>query len=433
MNILLLGGGGREHALAWALSRDSGGGLLVAAPGNGGVDGLAERRAVDIEDPGAVLALAQEIGADLVVIGPEAPLAAGVSDALIAAGVPCFGPSRAAAMLEISKAFTKEICAACGAPTAASARFGAAAPALAHLSQAGAPIVVKADGLAAGKGVVVAETEAEAESAIRAIFDDAVGADAAGAVSALLEEKLTGDELSYFVLTDGETVRPFGSAQDHKRAFDGDQGPNTGGMGAYAPAPLLTPALEERILGEIIHPVLAEMRRRGTPYRGVLYAGLMVDDGQPKLIEFNARFGDPEAQVLMLRLASDLAPALAACAAPRPAGAAALSDVEIAWRNEAAMTVVMAAQGYPGSYAKGEAIRGLDEAASAPGVEIFHAGTRREGDAVLSAGGRVLNVTARRPKLREARDAAYAALAQIDWPGGFHRSDIGWRALDDEG
>ncbi|MEM9726535.1 MAG: phosphoribosylamine--glycine ligase, partial [Pseudomonadota bacterium] len=389
-----------------------------------------------LEDPAAVVALATGRGAvaqtpaDLVVVGPEAPLAAGVADALAEAGVPCFGPSRAAARLESSKAFAKEICTACGAPTAAFARFDALEPALAYLEKHGAPIVVKADGLAAGKGVTVAETEGEAATALKAIFETGLGAAADGAVSVVLEEKLEGEELSFFALCDGEAARPFGSAQDHKRAHEGDKGPNTGGMGAYAPAPLMTEALERRVMAEIVEPVLAEMARRGAPYRGVLFVGLMVQDGAPSVIEFNARFGDPEMQILALRLCSDLAPALAACAHPRPSGAAALADLEIAFDAAAAITVVLAAKGYPGAYPRGERIDGLAAAAADPDVVLFHAGTRREGEAVFSAGGRVLNVTARGADLAEARDRAYRAVEQVDWPGGFYRRDIGWRALD---
>ena len=429
MKILLLGAGGREHALAWTIAKSPLCAALTVAPGNGGIEAEAPCERVDAEDARAVAALARRLDVDLVAIGPEAPLAAGVSDALRAEGIPCFGPSRAAAQLEASKAFAKEVCDACGAPTAAWARFDQVDAALAHLAQVGAPIVVKADGLAAGKGVTVAETLPQAEEAVRAVFEHGVGADAQGAVSVVLEEKLEGEELSYFVLTDGQSVRPIGSAQDHKRAYDGDQGPNTGGMGAYAPAPILTPSLERRILEEIVEPVVAEMARRGAPYRGVLYVGLMVKDDRPQVIEFNARFGDPETQVLAMRLTSDLLPALAACAEPKPKGAVALSAVDIAFAEAAAITVVVAAQGYPASYAKGEPIGGLEAAGADPAVKIFHAGTARRADQIVSNGGRVLNVTATGGDLAEARDRAHAAIEKIDWPGGFHRSDIGWRAL----
>lgn len=429
MKILLLGGGGREHALAWSIAKSPSCETLTVAPGNGGVAAEAPCEPIDAENPQAVVALAQRLAAGLVVVGPEAPLAAGVSDALRAAGIPCFGPSQAAAQLESSKAFAKEVLDACGAPTAAWARCSDVASALAHLDKVGAPIVVKADGLAAGKGVVVAETREQAESAIRDIFDSGLGAGADGEVSLVLEEKLEGEELSYFALSDGVTARPIGSAQDHKRAFDGDEGPNTGGMGAYAPAPVLTPALEQQVLSEIIEPVIREMAQRGTPYQGVLYAGLMVRGDRASVIEFNARFGDPEAQILAMRMTSDMLEALAACADPKPAGAKALSEVEITFGQGAAITVVLAAKGYPGAYAKGEEIRDLDAAEQAPGVKVFHAGTKAENGRILSNGGRVLNVTAAGDDLAQARDRAYAAVDKIDWPGSFHRRDIGWRAL----
>ncbi|MEO1331691.1 MAG: phosphoribosylamine--glycine ligase, partial [Pseudomonadota bacterium] len=324
--------------------------------------------------------------------------AAGVADALTAAGIAAFGPSRAAADLETSKSFTKSICDACGAPTAAWARFEAAAPALAHLDRVGAPIVIKADGLAAGKGVVVAETLAEARAAVEAAFEGAFGS-AGHAV--VIEAFLTGEEASLFALSDGETVRLLAGAQDHKRLGDGDQGPNTGGMGAYSPAPVLTEAVAERAMAAIVRPTIAEMARRGTPYRGVLYAGLMIEDGAPTLIEYNARFGDPEAQVLMRRLESDLVPALLACSERVGAAAAAprLDAVALDWSADPAITVVMAAEGYPGGYAKGAPIGGLDGAASVDGVTVFHAGTKQEGGAVVSNGGRVLNVTAAGPDL----------------------------------
>jgi phosphoribosylamine--glycine ligase len=355
-----------------------------------------------------------------VVVGPEAPLVAGVADALASAEVPVFGPTAAAARLEASKAFTKEVCDACGAPTAAWARFRDRDSALAHLRRVGAPVVVKADGLAAGKGVVVARTFAEAREAIEAMLGGAFGA--AGA-EVVIEECLSGEEASFFVLTDGERVLPLATAQDHKRAFDGDTGPNTGGMGAYSPAPVLTPEMQTRVLDEIIRPTIAEMARRGTPYRGVLYAGLMIGPEGPKLIEYNVRFGDPECQALMLRLRSDLVPALAAAAAGD------LSDIVLDWSPDPAITVVMAARGYPGEYAKGEPIRGLEAAGEVEGVTVFHAGTCNGPGGIASAGGRVLNVSATGPTLAEARARAYAAIDRIDWPGGFCRHDIAWRAL----
>ncbi|MFO7856355.1 MAG: phosphoribosylamine--glycine ligase [Paracoccaceae bacterium] len=415
--ILILGGGGREHALAWKLAQSPEAPRLVSAPGNAGIAAVAECRPCAVDDPGAVLALAREIGAALVVVGPEAPLAAGVADALAEAGIPCFGPSAAAARLETSKTFTKEIADAVSAPTAAWARFEDPAAARAHVEAKGAPIVVKADGLAAGKGVTVAETVAQALAALDALFETPGGA-------CVIEEMMEGEEASLFVLCDGETAIPFGAAQDHKRAFDGDRGPNTGGMGAYSPAPVLTPALEARAMAEIVRPVLDEMARRGTPYRGVLYAGLMLTAEGPKLVEFNARFGDPECQVLMLRLASDLLPLLRAAAEGRLSEAPAPE-----WRGGAAACVVIAARGYPGAYAKDEPICGLEAAASEPGCVVFHAGTKPEQGRVLSAGGRVLNLCAHGADLAEALSRAYAGVARIDWPGGFHRSDIGARAL----
>ncbi|TYO90718.1 phosphoribosylamine--glycine ligase [Oceanicella actignis] len=420
MNILILGGGGREHALAWAIARSPDCGKLICAPGNAGIAAVARCVPADIENPAAVIALCRAEDIDFVVIGPEAPLAAGVSDALREAGIAAFGPSRAAAQLEASKTFAKQICDACGAPTAAWARFEDPEAAKAHVRASGAPIVIKADGLAAGKGVVVAATEDEALAAIDEMFAGAFGAAGAAVV---IEEFMPGEEASLFVLTDGEHVLPLPGAQDHKRAFDGDKGPNTGGMGAYSPAPALTPEIERRAIDEIVLPTIREMARRGAPYRGVLYAGLMIGPSGPRLVEYNARFGDPECQVLMMRLAGDILPALRACAE------GGLEGVRLDWRPEPALTVVMAAKGYPGAYAKGEEIRGLEAAAADPDVEIFHAGTRAENGRILSNGGRVLNVTARGATLAEARAKAYEAIARIDWPGGFCRSDIGWRAL----
>ncbi len=419
MNVLILGGGGREHALAWALRKSPDCGRLVVAPGNAGIAAIADCVSVDIEDGAAVAALARREGIDFVVVGPEAPLCAGVADALRAAGLPVFGPSGAAARLEASKAFTKEVCDAVQAPTAAWARFSDLAAARAYLARVGAPIVVKADGLAAGKGVTVAETVEEAEAALAAIFGGAFGPGA----EVVIEEMLTGEEVSLFVLCDGERAVVLGSAQDHKRAFDGDEGPNTGGMGAYSPAPVMTPAVEARAMAEIVRPVLAEMARRGAPFRGVLFAGLMIEAGAPKLIEFNVRFGDPECQALMLRLGADLLPLLLAAAEGRlPEDAPPLRPVH-------SMAVVMAAKGYPGGYAKGEPIRGLEAAGAVPGATVFHAGTAAKGGEVVSNGGRVLAVAAEGATLAEARARAYEAADRIDWPGGFRRNDIGWRAL----
>jgi phosphoribosylamine--glycine ligase len=425
MNILILGGGGREHALAWAVAKSPLCGKLYAAPGNAGIARVAECIALDPMDGAAVTARCREHGIDFVIVGPEAPLAAGVADDLVAAGIPAFGPGREAARLEASKAFTKEICDACGAPTAAYARFTDAEAARAHVRAEGVPIVIKADGLAAGKGVVVAMTLAEAEAAIDDMFGGAFGE---AGTQVVIEEFMEGEEASFFVLTDGETVLPLATAQDHKRVFDGDEGPNTGGMGAYSPAPVMTPEIERRTLDEIVRPCIAEMARRGTPYRGVLYAGLMIGEAGPRLVEYNVRFGDPECQALVLRLGSDLLPALIACAT------GGLDKVALEWSPEPAITVVMAAQGYPGSYEKGAEIKGLDAAGAVDGVTIFHAGTKagaKIGDSrILANGGRVLNVSATGRDLAEARARAYAAIDRIDWPGGFCRTDIAWRALE---
>ncbi len=423
MNVFLIGSGGREHALAWALAASPLIGRLICAPGNAGTAMLAENRALDWHDHEAVVRFCRAEAIDLVVIGPEAPLVAGLVDDLEAAGIRAFGPGRAAARLEGSKGFTKDLCARAGIPTARYARFADAAAARAHVETQDFPIVVKADGLAAGKGVTVAQNREEALAAVEACFAGAFGA--AGA-EVVIEEYLEGEEASYFALVDGTTILPLVSAQDHKRAFDGDEGPNTGGMGAYSPAPVMTREREAEVLARIIRPTVTALAEAGTPYRGVLYAGLMITNEGPKLIEYNVRFGDPECQVLMMRLKSDLLAALEACVD------GVLAHVDLRWRDETALTVVMAAKGYPGAYEKGSVIRGLDEAAKVPGVEIFHAGTEREGDLVRAAGGRVLNVTALGATVREARARAYEAIARIDWPEGFWRSDIAWRALAHE-
>ncbi len=420
MNILILGGGGREHALAWAVAQSPLCAKLYAAPGNAGIAAVAECVALDPMDGSAVIAWCREHGIGFVIVGPEAPLAAGVADELDAAGIPAFGPGREAARLETSKSFTKEICDACGAPTAAYVRFTDAEAARAHVRAEGAPIVIKADGLAAGKGVVVAMTLAEAEAAIDDMFGGVFGE---AGTQVVIEEFMAGEEASFFVLTDGETVLPLATAQDHKCAYDGDEGPNTGGMGAYSPAPVMTPEIERRTLDEIVRPCIAEMARRGTPYRGVLYAGLMIGASGPRLVEYNVRFGDPECQVLMLRLGSDFLPALIACAK------GGLDKVKLDWNPEPAITVVMAAEGYPGSYQKGAEIGGLAAAGAVEGVTIFHAGTKAGDGRILANGGRVLNVSATGRDLAEARQRAYAAIDRIDWPGGFCRTDIAWRAL----
>ena len=420
MNILVLGGGGREHALAWAIKQNPKCDRLIVAPGNAGIAQIAECADLDTLDGAAVLDFCEEQAVDFVVIGPEAPLAAGVADVLRSGGILTFGPSAAAARLEASKAFTKEICDACGAPTASWARFAEAGAARAHVREKGAPIVVKADGLAAGKGVVVAMTEAEALAAIDTMFGGEFGA--AGA-EVVIEEFMAGEEASFFVLCDGTDVLPVGTAQDHKRVGEGDTGPNTGGMGAYSPAPVLTATLAQRALDEIVRPTVAEMARRGMPYQGVLYAGLMIEGDRVRLVEYNVRFGDPECQVLMMRLGAQALDLMLACAEGRLAGA------QVNWADDHALTVVMAAQGYPGAYAKGSGIQGLDNLAEDSRHVVFHAGTARADGRLVATGGRVLNVTARGASLAEARAEAYRMVDAIDWPGGFCRRDIGWRAL----
>ena len=420
MNILILGGGGREHALAWAVLQNPKCDRLIVAPGNAGIDKIAECAALDITDGEAVVGFAVEESIDFVIIGPEGPLAAGVADALMAAGVLVFGPSRDAARLEASKTFTKEICDACGAPTAGWARFTDAASAQAYVTARGAPIVVKADGLAAGKGVVVAETVDQALAAITDMFGGAFGA--AGA-EVVIEDFMAGEEASFFVLSDGQNVRPIGTAQDHKRIGDGDTGPNTGGMGAYSPAPILSDAVAALALEQIVKPTVAEMAKRGTPYRGVLYAGLMIENGQPRLVEYNARFGDPECQVLMMRLGGQALDLMLACAEGR------LAEVAVNWADDHALTVVMAAKGYPGAYAKGSVIAGLEGLPEDSHQMVFHAGTKAVDGTIRADGGRVLNVTVRGATLQEARDRAYGMVAQVDWPEGIYRQDIGWRAL----
>ncbi|MFZ1482437.1 MAG: phosphoribosylamine--glycine ligase [Paracoccaceae bacterium] len=420
MNILILGGGGREHALAWAVKQNPKCDRLIVAPGNAGIAMLAEVADIDILDGAAVVVFCEENAIDFVIVGPEAPLAAGVADATRAAGLLTFGPSAAAARLEASKGFTKEICDACAAPTAGYARFTDAAAARAFVLAKGAPLVIKADGLAAGKGVIMGMTLEEALAGIDDIFGGAFGA--AGA-EVVVEEFMEGEEASFFVLSDGINALPIGTAQDHKRAFDGDTGPNTGGMGAYSPAPVLTPALQQQAMEQIVLPTIREMSRRGTPYQGVLYAGLMIDRDQARLVEYNCRFGDPEAQVLMMRLGAQALDLMLACAEGR------LAEARLNWADDHALSVVMAARGYPGAYAKGSEIGGLDRLPEDSGHMVFHAGTAASDGRIIASGGRVLNVTARGGTLRKARDAAYAMVDAIDWPDGFSRRDIGWRAL----
>jgi phosphoribosylamine--glycine ligase len=420
MRILLLGSGGREHALAWAISASPLCDTLICAPGNAGIAAVAECRPLDIMDNAAVVALARAEQIDFVVVGPDNPLANGVVDALSAAGIKAFGPTAAAAQLEASKGFTKDLCAERGIPTARYRRFTDAAAAKAYVTDHPVPVVIKADGLALGKGVVIAPTHADAAAEIDLMFGGAFGA---AGHSIVIEEFMTGEEASFFALCDGETALPFGTAQDHKRVGDGDEGPNTGGMGAYSPASVMPPLMVDLVMAKIIRPTLAAMKARGTPFKGVLYAGLMLTAEGPKLIEYNARFGDPETQVLMPRLKSDLVPLLLACADGE------LAHVDARWDERAALTVVVATEGYPGPVTKGSFICGVD-AAEASGAIVFHAGTARNaaGD-LIANGGRVLNVTALGSNVTAAQKAAYDAIAKLDWPEGFCRRDIGWREI----
>ncbi|MCY1670276.1 phosphoribosylamine--glycine ligase [Novosphingobium sp. SL115] len=424
MNILLLGSGGREHALAWKLAQSPLTGKLYAAPGNPGIADHAQIVTLDLTDHAAVVTFCETNRIGLIVVGPEAPLVDGLTDSLRAAGFSVFGPSRVAAQLEGSKGFTKDLCTRANIPTAGYVRAKSLEEARAALAEFGAPVVIKADGLAAGKGVVVAMTMDEAQAAVDDMFDGAFGS--AGA-EVVVEEFLTGEEASFFALTDGATIVPFASAQDHKRVGDGDTGPNTGGMGAYSPARVLTPELEAQALAQIIAPTVKAMADEGMPYSGVLYAGLMLTEQGPKLIEYNARFGDPECQVLMMRLETDLVELLLACADNK------LSSIQPPrFSGDVAMTVVMAAEGYPGTPKKGGRIDHIP-AAEATGAKVFHAGTALSGDGVLAAsGGRVLNVTAKGPSVKAARDAAYAAVDAISFPEGFCRRDIGWREIERE-
>jgi phosphoribosylamine--glycine ligase len=418
MKVLLIGSGGREHALAWKIAQSPLLTRFFAAPGNPGIAEHAELVALDPADHRAIVAFCRKEAIDLVVVGPEAPLVAGLVDDLADAGIKAFGPSRAAAQLEGSKGYTKDLCAEANIPTGAYQRFDRADDALGYVLEAGAPIVVKADGLAAGKGVTVAMTVEEACAAVEDCFAGAFGA--AGA-SVVIEEFLEGEEASFFALSDGETVVPLATAQDHKRVGDGDTGPNTGGMGAYSPAPVMTPGLTGRTLEEIVRPTIAAMAKRGAPFKGVLYAGLMITAGGPKLIEYNVRFGDPETQAMMLRLDSDLLELLAATADGR------LAEVAPRWSTDSALTVVMAARGYPGAYLKGGEINGIEAAEEEGDVKVFHAGTALNKGRLVGSGGRVLNVTARALSIRDAKDKAYRAVGRIDWQEGFCRTDIGWR------
>ncbi|MDD9878482.1 MAG: phosphoribosylamine--glycine ligase [Magnetovibrio sp.] len=421
MKVLVVGSGGREHALCWAIAKSPKLTKLYCAPGNGGIADIAECVALNAMDLDGIVEFAKSEKIGLVVVGPEDPLVAGLADRLSKAGIKVFGPSAAAAMIEGSKGLMKDLCAKYDIPTAQYARFDECDAAKEYIRVHGAPIVVKADGLAAGKGVILCRNENEAYAAIDHIMIESAFGDAGAEV--VIEEFMTGEEASFFALVDGEHALPLAAAQDHKAAFDGDEGPNTGGMGAYSPAPVIDKAMAARIMETIIEPTIRGMAEDGTPYQGVLFAGLMITDEGPKLIEYNCRFGDPECQPLMMRLKSDLLEVLLAAAEGR------LDEVELEWNRNAALAVVMATEGYPGSYDKGSEINGI-AAAEAGGAVVFHAGTKRDGDRILANGGRVLAVTAMAPGVKKARQKAYDAVAEIDWPEGFCRSDIGWRAID---
>jgi phosphoribosylamine--glycine ligase len=421
MRILVVGGGGREHALCWAISASPLCTKLLCAPGNAGIAQVAQCIEVAAEDIEGQVALALAEKIDFVVVGPETPLVAGLADRLAKVGIKVFGPSAEAAQLEGSKGFTKDLCRRHNIPTGAYERFADLDKALAYIKVRGAPIVVKADGLAAGKGVVVAETVEQAEAAVRDML--AGNRFGAAGASVVIEEFLDGEEASLFALCDGEHALALAGAQDHKRAFDGDKGPNTGGMGAYSPAPILDQAMVDRAMAEIVLPTVRAMKADGIPFKGVLYAGLMIGRNGPKLIEYNCRFGDPETQPMMMRLKSDIVPALIACAD------GGLRHIDLRWSDDAALTVVMAANGYPDAYKKGSEIGGLEAAGKVEGVQVFHAGTKADGPHILANGGRVLNVTAMAPTVEEARTRAYKAVDLIDWPEGFCRRDIAWRAV----
>ncbi len=421
MKILLVGSGGREHALAWKLKQSPRCDELFVAPGNAGIAQIAECVPIRVDDIDNLVAFARDNAVGLVVIGPEGPLVLGLADRLREIGIATFGPSQKAAQLEGSKGFMKDLCKKYNIPTAGYERFTNLEKALSHIERIGAPIVIKADGLAAGKGVVVAETLAEAKDAAKDMLSGAAFGEAGASI--VVEEFMEGEEVSFFAICDGDHVLAMSSAQDHKRVFDGDKGPNTGGMGAYSPARLMTPLLKDKIMENIIHPTVDAMKKEGMPFAGVLFAGLMIVDGEPKLIEYNARFGDPECQTMMLRLESDLVNVLEASATGQ------LNLLSLTWSDEPAICVVMAAEGYPGAYKKNTMIRGLDHAGAVPHVQIFHAGTSMLDGNIVATGGRVLGVCATEKTLSDARDLAYKAIGRIDWPDGFCRQDIAWRAL----
>lgn len=420
MNILILGSGGREHSLAWAVNQNPKCDILYCAPGNAGISKVAQCVDLNIENSSDVLKFCLDKRIQFVIIGPEAPLAMGIADDLRANNILTFGPSASAAKLESSKAFTKGVCDSCNAPTAKYARFTELELAIEYVHEQGAPIVVKADGLAGGKGVIVAMTLDEAINGLKDIFSGAFGK--AGA-EVVIEEFMEGEEASFFILSDGKNILPIGTAQDHKRVFDGDTGPNTGGMGAYSPAPIMTKDVTSKAISQIIQPTIDEMAKRGIPYQGVLYAGFMIKDGEPKLVEYNVRFGDPECQVLMMRLGAQALDAMLACAKGE------LNNYKLNWADDHALTIVYAAKGYPGTYEKGSKILGLDKISETTNIQVFHAGTKEEENNIIATGGRVLNITARGSSLKEAHRLAYEAIEKIHWENGFYRNDIGWRAL----
>ena len=420
MNILILGSGGREHSLAWAVNQNPKCDILYCASGNAGISKVAQCIDLNIENSSEVLNFCLDKKIQFVIIGPEAPLAMGIADDLRANNILTFGPSASAAKLESSKAFTKGVCDSCNAPTAKYARFTELELAIEYVHEQGAPIVVKADGLAGGKGVIVAMTLDEAINGLKDIFSGAFGK--AGA-EVVIEEFMEGEEASFFILSDGKNILPIGTAQDHKRVFDGDTGPNTGGMGAYSPAPIMTKDVTSKAISQIIQPTIDEMAKRGIPYQGVLYAGFMIKDGEPKLVEYNVRFGDPECQVLMMRLGAQALDAMLACAKGE------LNNYKLNWADDHALTIVYAANGYPGAYKKGSKILGLDKISETTNIQVFHAGTKEEENNIIATGGRVLNITARGSSLNEAQRIAYETIEKIQWEDGFYRKDIGWRAF----
>lgn len=422
MRVLVIGGGGREHALCWGIAQSPDCAALFCAPGNPGIAAVARCVPLKGEDHAVVVSFCQQEKIDFVVVGPEAPLVSGLVDALQAAGIPAFGPRQAAAQIEGSKGFMKDLCARAGVPTAMYQRFTEMQPALDYIAAQGAPIVVKTDGLAAGKGVTVAQTVAEAQEAVREAMQG--GKFGAAGAELVIEEYMAGEEVSFFALCDGQRAMPFASAQDHKAVYDGDKGPNTGGMGAYSPATVLTPALTAQVMAEIVNPTIAKMAAEGTPYCGILFAGLMLTAKGPRLIEYNARFGDPETQAMVPRLKSDLLQVLYAAATGK------LDTVKLEWHERTALCVVMAAEGYPGDYRKNTRIKGLADAADVPETLVFHAGTALDAQGnVIATGGRVLGVTGFGADTKTAQTNAYRAVDCIEWPEGFCRRDIGWREV----